>query len=309
MKCRYVLVILLTSVFFGINPSAAQEFRANVVVQAGPKMNSSTDRKVFTTLQVALAEFINNRRWSNDNYTIAERIECNFLLNVTEALGNNVYKATLTVQATRPVYNSSYATSLINTQDAQVTFRYVEFQPLEFNEQRIAANDPLESNLTAVVAYYIQVILGLDNASFSANGGEANFRKAQHIVNNAPDGKDVAGWKSFEGNRNRYWLQDNLNNSKFQSFHQVMYQYHREGLDIMYEKPELGRAVVLNCMHLLMRIHEDTPNSMLLQMFFNAKSDELIKIFAGSPPQEKQRAIQILSQLDVPNANKYQQLR
>ncbi len=284
----------------------AQELRANVSVQAA-QLGTSTDKRVFTTLQGALAEFINNRRWTDDAFTPAERIECNFLLNVTQSLGNNTYKASLTIQATRPVYNAGYTTSILNTQDNNIVFKYVEFQPLEFNEQRIVSNDPLVSNLTASLAYYIYIILGLDYDSFAPRGGDNFFKKALNIVNNAPDGKDIAGWKAFEGNRNRYWLQDNLLNVKFSRFHDVMYQYHRQGLDQMYDDENKGRTAIMNCLSMLMAIHEDVPNSMLVQVFFNAKSEELLKLFSKAPPQEKQRAAQMLAVLDVPNANKYQQ--
>lgn len=307
---KHIRILLLSSLcLLFISSVHAQELRANVSVQAGPKLSSSTDRKVLTTLQTALSEFINNRRWSDDAFTPAERIECNFLLNITDAVGNNTYKATLTVQATRPVFNASYTSSLLNTQDPNLVFKYVEFQPLEFNEQRIVGNDPLVSNLSATIAYYIYIILGMDYDSFSPRGGDAYFKKALNVVNNAPDGRDIAGWKAFEGNRNRYWLQDNLLNVKFSRFHEVMYLYHRMGLDQMYEDVNKGRAAIMNCLNLLMAIHEDVPNSMLMQVFFNAKGDELLKIFTSAPPQEKARAAQMLSQLDVPNANKYQQLR
>lgn len=302
---KYLLFSLCLLGAFHVN---AQELRANVSVQAA-QLSTGTDKKIFSTLQSALAEFLNNRRWTDDAFTPAERIECNVLLNVTQALGNNTYKASLTIQATRPVFNAGYTTSILNTQDNNIVFKYIEFQPLEFNEQRIVANDPLVSNLTASLAYYIYIILGMDYDSFSPRGGDNFFKKALNIVNNAPDGKDISGWKAFEGNRNRYWLQDNLLNVKFARFHDVMYQYHRQGLDQMYEDVNKGRAAVMNCLNMLMGIHEEMPNSMLLQVFFNAKSDELLKIFSKAPPQEKIRAGQMLSVLDVPNANKYQQLR
>lgn len=292
-----------------ITRADAQELRANVSVQPSPKLSNTTDRKVLSTLQTALAEFINNRRWTADVYTPSERIECNFLLTVNQALGNNTYKASLTIQASRPVFNAGYSSSILNTQDGDVVFKYVEFQPLEFNEQRIVGSDPLVSNLTATVAYYIYVMLGLDYDSFSPRGGDPYFKKALNIVSNAPDAREVAGWKAFEGNRNRYWLQDNLLNTKFSRFHDVMYQYHRQGLDVMYEDMNKGRAAIMNCLNMLMGIHEEIPNSMLVQVFFNAKSDELLKIFSKAPPQEKVRAANLMSQLDVPNANKYQQLR
>ncbi|MBO9150626.1 DUF4835 family protein [Chitinophaga sp. GCM10012297] len=289
--------------------AGAQELRANVTVQASPQLGNSTDRRVFNTLQTAMAEFINNRRWSDDAYAPGERIECNYMLTISEALGNNTFRGSLTVQAARPVYNSSYNSSILNIQDANVVFQYVEFQPLEFNEQRIVGNNPLQSNLTAILAFYNYIVIGLDADSFAPRGGDVFFKKALNIVNNAPDGKDISGWKAFEGNRNRYWIQDNLLNTKFSAFHDVMYQYHRLGLDMMYEDVNKGRAAIMNCLNMLTGINADQPNSMIVQQFFLAKSDELLKVFSKAPPQEKVRAGQLLASLDVPNANKYQQLR
>jgi hypothetical protein len=299
--CCFLLLLMLGHTLY------AQELRVNVTVNANQV--NSTDKKMFTTLQNSLKEFLNGRRWSDDVYAASERIECNFLLNVTNDLGGNEYKATLTIQATRPVYNSGYISSLLNMQDPNVVFRYVEFQPLEFSDNRVVGNDPLVSNLTATMAYYCYIILGLDGDSFAPRGGDDFFKKAQNIVNNAPDGKDITGWKPFEGTRNRYWLQDNLLNVKFARFHDVMYTYHRQGLDLMYDDMIKGRAGIMNSLNMLYAIYQDVPNSMLMSVFFTSKSDELLKIYSKAPPQEKTRAGQLLAQMDVTNAVKYSQLK
>ncbi|WP_295124558.1 DUF4835 family protein [uncultured Chitinophaga sp.] len=298
-----LFIALCSSLYAG-----AQELRANVSVVAN-QVGTSVDRKVFVTLQNQLNEFLNNRRWTDDSYTQAERIDCNFIINVQSTAGNNIYKAQITVQATRPVFNSSYITSTFNTLDGNVAFKYVEFQSIEFNENRVAGNDALVSNLPATLAYYVYMILGMDNDSFSLRGGDPYFKKAQTIVNGAPDGKEISGWKAFEGNRNRYWLQDNILNTKFTRFHEAMYLYHRQGLDVMYDDVTKGRAAILNALGLLLAIHEDTPNTMLLATFFNAKADELLRVFSKAPPQEKQRASAMLQRMDVPNAQKYAQLK
>lgn len=309
MHNRFPFILLLAGAFLLLcsHPAKAQEIRANVAVVA--QQVQGVDKKIFTTLQNSIREFLNNRHWANDAFTPAERIECNFLLNVTGTTGADTYKATLTIQATRPVYNSGYVTSLLNIQDNNIVFRYVEFQQLEFSDTRVVGNDPLASNLTAILAYYVDIILGLDYDSFSPRGGDLYFKKALNIVNNAPDGKDISGWKAFEGNRNRYWLQDNLQNAKFLQFHDVMYQYHRQGLDMMYDDVAKGRAAILNCLNMLYSIHQDIPNSMLMQTFFSAKGEELLKIFSKATPPEKSRAAELLSQMDVPNAQKYQQMK
>ncbi|NIG53210.1 DUF4835 family protein [Chitinophaga sp. Cy-1792] len=304
------LSVLLLQVFLLCLPlmkAQAQEMRANITVVAN--QITGVDKKVFTTLQAALKEFVNNRRWADGAYTPAERIECNFMLNLTGEVSPGVYRGTLTVQATRPVYNSSYVTSILNLQDNNVVFRYTEFQPLDFSDTRVVANDPLASNLTAIMAYYTYVILGLDADSFSPRGGDAFFKRASNIVNNAPDGKDVSGWKAFEGQRNRYWLTDNLLNVKFSNFHDVMYQYHRMGLDVMYDDVTAGRGVVMNCINLLFAIYQDIPNSMLMQTFYSAKADEIMKIFSKAMPPEKARAAEMLAKMDIPNAGRYQAMK
>ncbi|MHB1922185.1 MAG: type IX secretion system protein PorD, partial [Chitinophagaceae bacterium] len=176
-----------------------------------------------------------------------------------------------------------------------------------FNDTRITGNDPLVSNLTAILAYYAYIIIGLDYDSFSPRGGMTYFKKAQNIVNNAPeDSKNISGWKPFEGTRNRYWLADDLLNTRFSQFHEVMYQYYRLGLDQMYGNMNAGRGAIMDCLNILSVIHEENPNSMLLQLFFLARSTELIGIFSQAPFQDKQRAQQLLTQLDVPNASKYE---
>ncbi|PUZ29221.1 DUF4835 domain-containing protein [Chitinophaga parva] len=288
--------------------ASAQELRATVNVVASSVQNT-TDKRVYNTLQSAIKDFLNNRRWSDDAFAPAERIECNFLLNITAEVSSGTYRANLTVQATRPVYNTNYTSTLFNFQDNNVVFKYAEFQSLEFSDTRVAGSDPMAANLTAVLAYYVDVILGLDYDSFSPRGGDPFFKKALNIVNNAPDGKDIAGWKAFEGNRNRYWLIDNLTNVKFARFHDVMYQYHRQGLDVMYDDAARGRGAIINCVNMLAAINDDVPNSMLLQVFFLAKNEEVFRIFNRATPQEKGRVSQLLASMDVPNANKYLQLK
>ena len=195
--------ILLVGLLFSCCVSG-QELNAKVSVMAG-QIKSSVDKKAFQTLQTALTNLLNNRKWTNDSYRQQEKIVCHFLLNITQDVEPNVYRAVLTIQSARPVYNSSYVSPLINFQDNDVTFKYVEFQQVEFNESNITGSDPAASNLTAIFAYYVYMILGLDYDSFSPRGGDLYFKKAQQIVTSAPDGRNITGWKAFDGQRNRYW--------------------------------------------------------------------------------------------------------
>jgi hypothetical protein len=212
------------------------------------------------------------------------------------------------VQAGRPVYNSTYESPLINFIDENVTFRYIEFQPIEFNENRVMGNnDPMASNLSAILAYYAYLIIALDFDSFSLKGGDPYFQKVQHIVNNAPDGRDVQGWKAFDGQRNRYWLMDNLTNSRYTLVHDAMYSYYRLGLDNMYENETEGRNAIMNTLNLFTNVNTDNPNTMIVPFFFQGKSMELIKIFKKSTPDERSRALELLTRLDVTNSNNYKQ--
>jgi hypothetical protein len=282
----------------------AQELNARVSINAG-RVSSQTDKKVFSTLQNTITTFLNNRKWTNETFQANEKINCNFLLNILEAQPGNIYKATLTVQAARPVFNTNYETPLINFQDDGVTFRYVEFQPFEFNDNRISGSDPLVSNLSAVFGYYVYMILGLDFNSFALRGGDPYFQKAQNIVNNAPEGRDITGWKAFDGLRNRYWLVENLVNNRYNSVHDAMYSYYRLGMDNMYENETEGRTAILNTLSLLNSLNNDIGNTMIIPFFLQGKSQELIKVFKKATPDEKQKAREILQKIDIANSNTY----
>ena len=271
------------------------------------RVPSTVDHKLFQTLQGALFNFLNNRKWSNESFQNNEKISCNFLINISSAGDNNTYQANLTVQAGRPVFNSSYQSPLINYNDESFTFRYVEYQPLDFNENRVQGSEPYAANLTAELAYYVYIILGLDFDSFSLRGGDPYFQKALNIVNNAPDSRDISGWKPFDGVRNRYWLIENLTNSKYTLIHDAYYSYYRSGMDQMYDKEAEGRAAILNTLNMLNTVNTETPNTMIMQFFFQGRSGEISKIFQKSPPDEKSRALELLTKLDITNLNKYKQ--
>ena len=302
MRKSFIVLLILTTCY----TLQAQELRAKVNVLAN-RVENTIDKKVFVTLQTALNNFINNRKWSSDKFSQEEKIDCSFLLNLEGTGDVNVYKASLTIQAARPAFNSSYQSPIINFQDQDITFKYVEFQQLDFNENRVAGTDALASNLTAVIAYYIDVILGLDYDSFSQRGGDLYFQKAQNIINNSPEGRNILGWKPFDGTRNRYWLVENLLNSRYTLIHDAYYSYYRLGLDKLYEDENTARSQVLNVLTLLNSFNMDNPNTMILQFFFQGKSQELIKIFSKASPPDKTRALEFLQKLDISNSTKYKE--
>lgn len=302
-KSLIVFIFIFYSVF-----SQAQEIQARLTVIAS-KVSTQVDKKVFQTLQTSLTNFLNNRKWTTDAFQPSEKIQCNFLLTIDQDLGNNLYKGKLTVQAARPIYNTTYDSPIMNFLDDNVVFRYVEFQPVEFNENRIQGNDPLAANITAVLAYYVNLILGLDYDSFSLRGGNTYFQKVWNIVNNAPENRDITGWKSFEGLRNRYWLAENLNNNRFALVHDALYTYYRTGMDIFFENEDAGRTGILNCLNFLNTINSENPNSMIIQFFFQGKSSELVKVFSKANAEQKARAKDILTRLDITNGAAYKELK
>lgn len=296
---------LIFAFFIVCSTSAkSQEFRARVSVIAN-RVENTIDKKVFTTLQTALNNFINNRKWTQDNFNPEEKIDCSFLLNLEGTADVNIYKASLTIQSARPIFNSSYVSPLMNFQDQDVTFKYVEYQQLDFNENRVSGTDALAANLTATIAYYIDVILGLDYDSFSPRGGDVYFQKAQNIINNSPEGRSIIGWKPFDGIRNRYWLVENLLNSRYTLIHDAYYSYYRLGMDKFYEDEATGMSQVLNVLTLLNTFNVENPNTMILQFFFQGKAQELVSIFSKASPPDKARALELLQKLDLSNASKY----
>jgi hypothetical protein len=305
MRKLWILSVVFSCILF--SDAYAQEVFARVKVMDN-QLPTTIDKKIFRTLESQLTNFINKRKWTKDSYKLNEKIECQFLINLKSVIDQNTFEASVTIQSGRPVYQSTYMSPIINYQDANFAFKYVEGQPMEFNENRVSGSDPLVSNLTAVIVYYVYIVLGYDYNSFSLRGGDEYFQKALSIVNNAPDAGQISGWKSYENNnRNRYWLTENLINNRYALIHDFYYNYYRKGLDKLYEDEETGRQEVLNALVILDNINRETPNLMIIQFFMLGKSNELIGIFKKAPPAERLRVVQLLTKLDVSNANKYKQ--
>lgn len=300
-RIKILLLLLVVS-----STSIGQELNARVTVVT-TRVSNNVNRNTFLTLQTALNNFLNNRKWTSETYAPNERIDCNFLLNLESTSETNVYKASLTIQAARPVFNTNYLSPIINYKDDDLTFKYIEFQQLDFNENRVTGTDALVSNLTAVFAYYAYLIIGFDSDSFSPKGGEVYFQKAQNIVNNAPDGRNISGWKAFDGIRNRYWLVENMSNSRYAIMHDIYYNYYRLVMDKLYDDEKGARAELLNVLNLLDNFNTENPNKMITQFFFQGKATELVKVFSKASPPDKARAMELLPRLDLTNAGKYKE--
>jgi len=277
----------------------AQELRCNISISATKLQGAN--RTVFETMQSDLYEFMNNRKWTDQKFAMDERIECSFFINLDEQISSDEFKGTIQVQARRPVFNSSYETILLNIKDNDFDAKYIEYQTLEFNE---TSN---KDNLTNILAYYAYIILGMDYDSFSPEGGTEFFQKAQTIVNNSQSAREK-GWKAYESERNRYWLVENILNKSYSGFRSCTYQYHRQGLDIMFDKSPEGRAAIAESLKSIQKVFRSRPSLYILQVFFDAKSDELVNVFSKSFPDEKNRVSVILNECDPSNGTKYEKI-
>lgn len=294
---RIYLIIFLVIAFRGM--ISAQELRCNISISSSSLQN--VNRNLFETMQSDLYEFMNNRKWTDEKYMMDERIECSIFINLTEQLSSNEYKGTIQVQARRPVFGSSYETTLLNLKDNDFQAKYIEYQTIEFNE---TSN---KDNLTNILAFYAYLILGIDHDSFSPEGGTEFFQKAQAIVNNSQSAVEK-GWKSYESERNRYWLIENIMNKSYSGYRSCMYQYHRQGLDVMGDKVAEGRAAIAESLKLIQKVFRTRPSLYLLQVFFDAKSDELVNVFTKSYPDERNRVVTILNECDPSNGTKYEKI-
>lgn len=295
--------ILLSSILLW-SASKAQELQVRVTVNS-TRINSTINKKVFTTLQNQLNDFINGRKWTGDNFKQNEKINCSFLLTLESIVEPNVYKGSLTIQAGRPVYGSTYQSPLVNYQDQDITFKYVEYQPITFNENQVQGIDPLIGNLSATFAYYAYTILGLDYDTFSPKGGDPYFQKALKIVNNAPESGSISGWKMFDGIRNRYWLNENLINTKYNIVHDVFYSYYRNGIDSLAIADTKARDNILKSMVKLQAFNQENANTAIVQFFMQSKTIELIGVFKNASPESKAKSVDILSALDISSAQRF----
>ncbi len=293
----YRVIIVLA--FLGVSlMGSAQELNCTVRVLS-PGVQGS-NKQVFNTLQSAVFQFMNNRKWTNDVFEVEERIDCIIEINIQELNGTDQFKGTLTIQASRPVYNSSYSTTLLNIIDRNFDFRYLEYQNLDFNE-----NASL-SNLTSVLGFYAYIIIGLDYDTFSPKGGSEFFSKAQNIVNNAQ--QDGSGWQAFEDNRNRYWLIENILNPAFEPYRNMMYQYHRLGLDKMTSDIRKARNTMRESLMSLRSVYQKKPGNYLMQLFFDAKSAEIINVFKPDSQANKNQLLGLLKVVDPSNLQTWESM-
>ncbi len=296
-KIILCLLFLLLPLF-----AKSQELRCNIQITSSKVQG--TNKQIFQTLQVAINEFMNGRTWSNYKYTNTERIECSILFNI-QNYSVDQFTGTLQVQVRRPVYNSSYNSVLFNYVDNDLDFRYIEYQPLEFSETSHL------SNLTSLLAFYANLIMGLHFDSFGLKSGSEFYQRAEKIVNNAQSANEK-GWRAGEspGRKNRYWLINNIMNEEYAPVREFVYYYHRQGLDMMYDKPVDARLLMAEKLELLRDVNNNRPDPFMhfFQVILDAKSDEFVNVFQGATDDEKRRITNLLNQIDPTHGDKYRKI-
>ena len=295
--CLIFSLVLLTGI------ANAQELNCNIQISA--QRIQGSNRQVFESMQRDLYEFMNNTVWTNHVFSYAERIDCNILINLTDQLSADEFKGTIQIQLSRPVFNTTYNSTMLNFIDNSFQFKYVEFQPLEFDP------NTYRSSLVSVLAYYTYMVLGFDYDSFAPMGGTEFFQMAEKIVTTAQNAPEP-GWKPYDGsrNRNRYWLVKNVLNKEYEGVRQFIYEYNINGLDKMESKIAEARTSMVESLKLIQDVYRKKPDPFmyLVQVVMDAKSDELINIFSAAFPEEKSRVIEILTEIDAANKAKYEKI-
>jgi len=278
-----------------------QDLNARVSVLT-PKIQT-TNKRIFTELETAMKTFLNGHKWCADQIGSQERFDCTFVLNVTSWDGSSSFSGELQVQSARPVFNSTYSSPIMLLNDKNIDFTYQQGQTIDYSDQTFT------SNLSSIMAFYAYIIIGLDYDTFSRYGGTQYFTLAQNVVNLAQT-SSYTGWKAFDNsNVSRYWLSENLNDKAYAPLRSFMYDYHRNGLDIMADNTGKGIKVIANLLPGLQQIDRTRLGAMYPLVFYTAKSDELVSIFTKADPQDRIAAMNILTQADPGDGNKYATLQ
>ena len=295
---RKIVVVFIF--LFSLGNVFSQELNATVSVNYQQVANGNP--QLFKNLETQIKEFLNTTKWTNKEYTDVEKIECNFFINVT-SYGSNVFEATLQVQSSRPVHNATFASPILNINDKNFTFRFIEFETMIYDQ------NSFNSNLVSVLAFYSNLIIGMDMDSFALNGGSKYLEVASNIVNVAQS-SGYKGWSQSEGNNNnRNFLISDMLSTTFAPFRKTLYEYHRLGLDTMSEDVKKGKENIANSIETLAEIQKTRPNSLLVRTFFDAKGDELVSIFSGGPQTNNAKLLETLNRISPLNSQKWNKIR
>ena len=295
---KIISVFFILSLVFTTN---AQEL--NALININSSQISGSNKQVFETLQTALTEFVNQTKWTSNNFKTQEKITCAFNITINAQPSSNRFNASIQVQAARPVYNTSYASPILNIKDTDFSFKYDEFEPLNYNETSF------ESNLISTIVYYVYVILAVDADTFALNGGASYFKQAENVLLLAQQGGG-SGWIDQAGKQNRYSLLDNMTSSKFAAFKNILYDYHIKGMDIFSEDKLSAKKNIEEAILKMQALHNKSIGNYLIRLFFDAKSDEIATIFSDGPrPPESKKLQEVLQRISPINNNKWRKIK
>lgn len=295
-RLLYTLALIFT-IAFSVN---AQELNARFTVNSDNIPGSN--KQVFKTLERELTDFVNQKKWTDTKYKTEEKIDCAFTLIILEQPSANEFKGTLQIQAARPVYNSTYLTPILNFKDDDFTFNYIEFQNLVYNQNRF------ESNLISIMAYYAYVILGIDGDSFATRGGTESLKLAENAMNQAAQ-SGFSGWTSQSSGVTRYKLMNELLSPANNNFRTAIYQYHSQGLDLMKDQTELAKKNIDASINKLTQVYNRRPNSVLIRIFMDAKSEEIVNIFSAGPKYDASKLVDVLNRIYPSNSQNWEKIK
>ena len=292
--------IILSLSFFLALQTGAQELNCLVTINADQIQNSNT--QIYTTLQTAISEYLNNTKWTNKNYKPQEKIQCALIFNILEQPSLNEFRGNVQVQVSRPVFNSTYQSPIFNFKDDDLTFSYTEFQPLIFNE------NSFDSNLVSILTFYAYTILAVDADTFALNGGQEYHQKAENVVNQAQQG-GFSGWNRVDGNTTRFQLNDNILSPAFQGYRTALYEYHLKGLDIMSKNKKEAKSVISAAILQMQQVYNRRANAFLLRVFMDTKSDEIVDIFSDGPSTKNAKLKEALLRIYPSFSTKWEKIK
>jgi len=295
IKFIQIIVVL----FFTVNLSA-QELNCLVTVNSDKIRGSN--KQLFTTLQKSISEYVNNTKWTNRTYSEKEKIKCALTFFITKESGSNTFSGNLQIQVSRPVFNSTYQTSIFNYKDNNLTFNYAEFEPFIYNP------NSFDSNLVSILTFYSYTIIGLEADTFKINSGDPYFKQAENVVNQAQQ-SGFLGWNRIDGKNTRYQLNENSLSSAYQNFLDALYIYHRNGLDEMYSNKLKAKQAIFTAIKKLYELNNSRPNAFLIRVFLDAKADEIVDVFSNGPYFDNSDLIEMLQKISPINNEKWQHLR
>ncbi|NRA12329.1 MAG: DUF4835 family protein [Crocinitomicaceae bacterium] len=298
---KIVVLIACIAGFSMLGRSQELNCQVNIVTDAKLEI-TSVELEIIEQLKQVIYEFMNNTQWTKDKFTVEERINCNLQIQITSVPSSGTYSGAIQVQSSRPAFSSSYNTTLFNFQDEDVVFAFSRNAVLAY------APNQYRDNITSILAFYAYYIIAMDYDSFSSKGGTKYFNEAQQIVTNA-QASGAPGWKSNErGKRNRYWLVDNALHQLFNPLRECNYEYHRKGLDVMYDDKVAGRKAIYTALNKLLKVVSTRPNSLNVTNFIRAKTTELVNLYGDAETKEKNQVVNLLKRLDPTNSSKYQSI-